>query len=81
MLAVPNAAGIRSDAAGLDGYDGGLPIWSKKTKPSVMDPEFRRVDVIVVGAGFAGMYAAYRFREMGKHVAGIEAGSNVGGVW
>ncbi len=41
----------------------------------------RRVDVIVVGAGFAGMYAVYRFREMGKQVAGIEAGSDVGGVW
>ncbi len=41
----------------------------------------RRVDVIVVGAGFAGMYATYRFREMGKTVAGIEAGADVGGVW
>lgn len=41
----------------------------------------RRVDVLVVGAGFAGMYAVYRFREMGKQVAGIEAGSDVGGVW
>lgn len=41
----------------------------------------RRVDVIVVGAGFAGMYAVYRFREMGKSVAGIEAGGDVGGVW
>ena len=35
----------------------------------------RRVDVLVVGAGFAGMYAVYRFREMGKQVAGIEAGN------
>lgn len=40
-----------------------------------------RVDVIVVGAGFAGMYAVYKFREMGKSVIGIEAGGNVGGVW
>ncbi len=41
----------------------------------------RRVDVIVVGAGFAGMYAVYKFREMGKTVLGIEAGGDVGGVW
>ena len=41
----------------------------------------RRVDVIVVGAGFGGMYAVYRFREMGKTVLGIESGGNVGGVW
>ena len=41
----------------------------------------RRVDVIVVGAGFGGMYATYRFREMGKTVVGIEVGGDVGGVW
>lgn len=44
-------------------------------------PNPRRVDIIVVGAGFGGMYAVYRFREMGKSVVGIEAGDNVGGVW
>lgn len=41
----------------------------------------KRYDVIVVGAGFAGLYATYRFRESGKSVAAIEAGGNVGGVW
>lgn len=41
----------------------------------------RRVDVIIVGAGFAGMYAVYKFREAGKQVAAIEAGGDVGGVW
>jgi cation diffusion facilitator CzcD-associated flavoprotein CzcO len=41
----------------------------------------RRIDVIVVGAGFAGMYATYKFRQMGKSVVGIEAGGDVGGVW
>ncbi|MBM3605702.1 MAG: NAD(P)/FAD-dependent oxidoreductase [Alphaproteobacteria bacterium] len=40
-----------------------------------------RRDVVVVGAGFGGMYAVYKFREMGHDVAGIEAGGNVGGVW
>lgn len=41
----------------------------------------KRVDVIIVGGGFAGMYATYRFREMGKEIFAIEAGSDVGGVW
>lgn len=38
-------------------------------------------DILIVGAGFGGMYAIYKFREMGYNVAGIEAGSDVGGVW
>ena len=41
----------------------------------------RRVDVIIVGGGFGGMYATYKFRELGKTVASIEAGGDVGGVW
>ncbi|MDT9106116.1 NAD(P)-binding protein, partial [Escherichia coli] len=41
----------------------------------------KRADVLVVGAGFAGMYAVYKFREMGKKVVAVEAGSDVGGVW
>ncbi|GAB5460933.1 flavin-containing monooxygenase [Hoeflea alexandrii] len=45
------------------------------------NPATRHVDIIVVGAGFGGMYAVYRFREMGKNVLGIEAGGDVGGVW
>ncbi|MFC6760960.1 flavin-containing monooxygenase [Sulfitobacter porphyrae] len=40
-----------------------------------------RCDIIVVGAGFGGMYAIYKFREMGFNVVGIEAASDVGGVW
>jgi cation diffusion facilitator CzcD-associated flavoprotein CzcO len=41
----------------------------------------KRLDVIVVGAGFGGMYAAYNFREKGLKIQGFEAGGNVGGVW
>jgi cation diffusion facilitator CzcD-associated flavoprotein CzcO len=39
------------------------------------------VDVAVVGAGMAGLYALYKFRESGLSVQGLEAGSDVGGVW
>lgn len=38
-------------------------------------------DVLVVGAGFAGMYAVHRFRELGLTVTALEAGSGVGGTW
>jgi acetone monooxygenase (methyl acetate-forming) len=40
-----------------------------------------RYDAIVVGAGVAGLCETYHLREMGLHVLGIEAGSDVGGTW
>lgn len=52
-----------------------------KAAKSSSTTQAQKVDVIVVGAGFGGMYAVYRFREMGKRVVGIEAGGDVGGVW
>lgn len=39
------------------------------------------VDVIVVGAGFAGLYAAHRLNEHGFSMVGLEAGGDVGGTW
>ena len=38
-------------------------------------------DVVVVGAGFAGLYALFRLREAGWEVQGFEAGGGVGGTW
>jgi cyclohexanone monooxygenase len=38
-------------------------------------------DVVVVGAGFSGLYAVYRFRKDGLSVRGFERGSGVGGTW
>ncbi len=38
-------------------------------------------DVLIVGAGFAGMYQLYRLRELGVRTVVIEAGSDVGGTW
>ena len=35
----------------------------------------------MVGAGFAGLYMAYRLREAGFSVQGFEAGDDVGGTW
>ncbi len=39
------------------------------------------LDVIVVGAGFAGVYAVYKFRRLGFSVRAFEAGGDVGGTW
>jgi cyclohexanone monooxygenase len=38
-------------------------------------------DVVVVGAGIAGLYAAFRARGLGLSFVGIEAGDAVGGTW
>jgi|CXWL01.1.fsa_nt_gi cation diffusion facilitator CzcD-associated flavoprotein CzcO/acetyl esterase/lipase len=41
----------------------------------------RDVDVVVVGAGFAGLYLMHRLRGLGLSAVGIEAGGDVGGTW
>src|SRR6516165_5726782 len=38
-------------------------------------------DVIVVGAGFGGLYALYRLRELGLRVRVLEAAPAIGGTW
>ena len=41
-----------------------------------------RYDAIVIGAGFAGLYAVHRLRDtLGLSVLGLEAGGDVGGTW
>src|SRR5260370_23799235 len=43
--------------------------------------EMKERDVIVVGAGFAGLYLLDRLRSMGMAVLVFEAGGGLGGVW
>ena len=38
-------------------------------------------DVVIVGAGFAGMYQLYRMREAGFRAVVLEAADDVGGTW
>ncbi len=40
-----------------------------------------RLDAVIVGAGFAGMYALHKLRGLGLSVRAFEAGSGVGGTW
>jgi cyclohexanone monooxygenase len=45
-------------------------------------PDLRRYDVLVVGAGFAGVGTAIKLREAGLHdFAVLEKGSTLGGTW
>src|ERR1700710_1380025 len=43
--------------------------------------ELKQVDVVIVGAGFAGMYMLHRLRGLGMSAVVFEAGSDVGGTW
>src|ERR1041384_2718178 len=38
-------------------------------------------DVVIIGAGFAGLYALHRLRGEGNHWRVFERGTGVGGVW
>src|SRR6187431_1158468 len=49
---------------------------SEERRPA--DPD---VDVVVVGAGFAGLYLLHRLRGLGMSVRVFEAGADVGGTW
>lgn len=52
---------------------------------STSTPDARRTgerfDVVVIGAGFSGMYAIHRLRQQGRRVVCLEAGDGVGGTW
>ena len=41
----------------------------------------QKLDLIIVGAGFGGMYMLHRARQQGLTAKVLEAGSDVGGTW
>ena len=46
------------------------------------DGASRSLDVVIIGAGFAGLYALYRFRDvLGLDARVYETGDGVGGTW
>jgi cation diffusion facilitator CzcD-associated flavoprotein CzcO len=45
------------------------------------EPDLDVLDVIVVGAGFGGMYMLHRLRQIGCRTRVFEVGSDVGGTW
>ncbi len=46
-----------------------------------MSEATNQLDVLVVGAGFGGMYMLHRARQLGLRAQVLEAGSDVGGTW
>ena len=41
----------------------------------------RPLDVLIVGAGFGGLYALYKARSMGLAALAVDAAPSVGGTW
>ena len=52
------------------------------SNPAVIDKGcIRTFDIVIVGAGFAGLYMLKRVRELGFSARIFEAGTGVGGTW
>ena len=62
--------------AGLEARDDRLVTDSARTDRPAPD-----VDVVVVGAGIAGLYLAYRLSRAGHRLRVFEAGDDLGGTW
>ena len=53
----------------------------RQLKVSAKEAKAERFDIIIVGAGFAGLYALHRFRADGYSAKVVEAGGGIGGTW
>ncbi len=49
--------------------------------PDLQEPLIGPLDVVIIGAGFAGLYALHRLRSAGFQTQVLEAGADVGGTW
>lgn len=43
--------------------------------------EVQKFDMVIVGAGFAGLYQLYQAKKKGLSARVLEAGDGVGGTW
>lgn len=41
----------------------------------------KSLDVLIIGAGFGGIYQLYRLRQQGLNVKVVDMASDVGGTW
>jgi cation diffusion facilitator CzcD-associated flavoprotein CzcO len=53
------------------------PAW----QDAAVTDESHRYDVVIVGAGFAGLFMLHRARSIGLRALVVEAGGGVGGTW
>ena len=81
-------AGVRGEASA--GIQGPLTYFavqilpmsnSRWSRPHACCQSPSVVDVVIVGAGFAGLYMLHRLRGLGLSARVFEAGSGVGGTW
>ncbi|KAL0946730.1 hypothetical protein HGRIS_012909 [Hohenbuehelia grisea] len=49
--------------------------------PAPDNAALNELDVLIVGAGFSGLYQLHRFRENGYKAQVFEAGGDIGGTW
>ena len=83
MAAISEAAAVEGQpTTGIDGDKTSPEQEELKTGTTI--PEEKKqmdVDVLVVGGGFSGISAIHKLRQRGYNVQGLEAGSDLGGVW
>jgi cation diffusion facilitator CzcD-associated flavoprotein CzcO len=51
------------------------------TEVDEVTSDMKELDLLIVGAGFGGIYAVHRARQMGLKVRAYEKGTGVGGTW
>ena len=54
---------------------------SESNQPQSASSRDKALDVLIVGAGFAGLYAVHKLRGLGFSVHACEAAEEVGGTW
>ena len=54
---------------------------SKQQARAQLSNSTEQFDVLVVGAGFGGLYQLYQLRKLGLSVRLLEAGADLGGIW
>lgn len=75
----PRAPGGRENSSEASGDREGRSNATRGPIPSGLVDQY--VDAVVVGAGFAGLYALHRLRSQGLSVRVLEAAPELGGTW
>ncbi len=57
------------------------PPTASTTPAQTVPDDAHTVDVVAVGAGFAGLYLIYRLRQLGMSIKVFDAADDVGGTW
>ena len=58
-----------------------LTEYSRRRRTTGQYADNMDIDVLIVGAGFGGVYLLYEMRKAGYKTVVYEAGTSLGGVW